>query len=226
MFISHLLQNDQGRQDTMSNEAVNAPTRARKPKARKFYKMEQDFRASSAPGYRIENETRLLFGRRILGPGPEQRGFPIYPEAPRILFDKKLGRPVRDLEQCSDYWLISDRMKAVLEATDAEGFAFVKCEVRLRDGEPGPDYWLCDVVRVLDAVDEMASRLKIYDEAGEKTYSLRGGANLVFKEDVVGSAHVFRMAHLEAAVICDEQIKDACRAAHLRGVALIDTELR
>jgi hypothetical protein len=206
----------------MPDQAVKATKRVRKSKARKFFVMDRDYRASRAPGYRIENKTKLLLGRRTLGPDPGRRGFPNYPEAPRVLFDKKLGRSPRDLEECSDYWLISDRMKAVLEATDAEAFAFVKCEVRLRNGERGPAYWLCDVVRVLDAVDEAASRLKIYDEAGDKTYSLMGGANLVFKVDVVGPAHVFRMAHLEPAVICDQQLKDACRAAGVRGITFRD----
>jgi Protein of unknown function (DUF1629) len=161
-------------------------------------------------------------GRRILGPEPEQRGFPNYPEPPRLLFDKTLGRPPRDLELCSEYWLISDRLKTVLEAVDPAGVAFVRCEVRLRGGEPGPTYWLCDVVRVLDAVDEMASRLGIYDARGRKIYSLAGGASLVFKEDVVGSAHIFRMAYLKPQVIGDQQLKDSCKAAGLKGITFVD----
>jgi hypothetical protein len=77
-------------------------------------------------------------------------------------------------------------------------------------------------VRVLDAVDEMASRLRIYDEQGYKTYSLVGGASLLFKEDVVGSAHVFRIAHAKSWVICDQHIKDSCKAAGLKGISFRD----
>jgi hypothetical protein len=206
----------------MSDQAAKATKRVPKPKARKFYKMGPDFTRGGAPGYVIENKSTLLMGRRVLGPEPGQQGFPNYPEPPRVLFDKKLGRPPRDLELCSEYWLISDRMKTVLEAVDPAGVAFVRCEVRLRGGELGPLYWLCDVVRILDAVDEMASRLRIYDKQGRKTYSLVGGASLVFKEDVVGPAHVFRMAYMEPAVICDQLLKDSCKAAGLKGITFSD----
>jgi len=100
----------------------------------------------------------------------------------------------------------------------------VKCEVRFRNGTAGPAYWLCDVIRVLDAVDEAASRVKIkYDPIyGIKSYSLAGGASLIFKEDVVGSAHVFRVFHLKPAIICDQQLKDACKGAGLKGITFKD----
>jgi hypothetical protein len=82
-----------------------------------------------------------------------------------------------------------------MEAADSEGVKFVKCETRNRDGSVGPGYWLYDVVRVLDAVDEERSSLKIeYDPQRDwKGYSLLGGATLIFKDDVVGSSHIFRM---------------------------------
>ncbi len=66
----------------------------------------------------------------------------------------------------------------------------------------GPGCWLCDVVRVLDALDETRSRLKIrrrgepgYIYSGAKLYDLSGAEELVFKEDIVGDCHAFRMAH-------------------------------
>ena len=112
-------------------------------------------------------------------------------------------------------------MKTVLQTVDPEGVAFLPCEVRLQDGERGPVSWLCDVVRILDAVDEAASRVKIkyLPQYNAKIYQLAGGANLVFREDVVGAAHIFRLAHLKPAVFCDQQIKDACKAAGLKGVS-------
>jgi hypothetical protein len=208
--------------DMAANPAdPSALKRGRQPKARKFYEMDQDLRVRGGPGYILENESVLLQGQRLLSPPPGQRGFPELPEPPRFLFDKKLGHFPRDLEWCHSYWLISDRMKAVLEIVDPEGFAFLRCEVRLSDGEPGPVSWLCDVLRILDAVDEAASRVKIeyLPQYNAKVYQLAGGANLVFREDVVGTAHIFRLAHLRRAVFCDQQIKDACKVAGLRGVS-------
>jgi len=203
----------------MANPA--APIRGRQPKARKFYEMDRDLRVRGRAGYKLENEDVLLQGQRLLSPPAGRRGFPNLTEHPRLLFDERLGHFPRDLESCHSFWLISDRMKTVLQAIDPEGVPFLPCEVRLPDGEPGPLSWLCDVLRILDAVDEVASRVKIkyLPQYNAKTYQLAGGANLVFKEDVVGAAHIFRLAHLKPAVFCDQQIKDACKAAGLKGVS-------
>jgi hypothetical protein len=206
----------------MSRDSFSSHNRKRKPKSRKFFKMGPDVRSRRRAGYRLKNRMTLTQGRSDLGPPIGRRGFRDYPEPPRLVFDHKLGRVPRDLEQCSAYWLISDRMKTVLKSVDPQGFAFVRCEVHLRDGRPGPRYWLCDVVRILDAIDETASRLRIYDEKGDKTYNLMGGANLVFKQDIVARAHVFRMAHLEPSVICDQDLKDACKSAGLKGISFRD----
>ena len=206
----------------MPDEAVKVAKGIRKPKARKFYQVRPDFRSAGLAGFQVENLSRLLLGRLALGPAPGRRGFPSYPEAPRLLFDKKLGRAPRDLEQYHDYWLISDRMKTVLEAVDPDGGAFVRCEVRLRDGEPGPAYWLCDVIRVLDAVDEAASQLMILERAGQKLYAIMGGTKLTFREDAVGSAHVCRLTYSIATVICDQTFKDSCKSAGLKGIAFTD----
>lgn len=191
-------------------------------KRRKFFRMHPDFRLEGRPGYRVENEKTLTGGIGVLGPPLKRRGFPEYPELPRVLFDKKLGRPVRDLEQCSSYWLVSDRMKTVLETVDPEGCALVRCDVRLGDGTPGPLYWLCDVLRVLDALDETNSEVKIYDEPEGKSYDFMGGTRFFFKEDIIGSAHIFRMAYAQLEIICDQQTKDACKVGGLKGIRFRD----
>ena len=118
------------------------PKRGRKLKSRKFYRMGPDLRSGGATGWKLENESLLLQGELALGPPAGRRGFPEYPEPPRFLFDKKLGRLPRDIEQYSYFWAISDPMKRLLEAVDSDGFAFARCEVRLSNGEPGPAYWL------------------------------------------------------------------------------------
>jgi hypothetical protein len=204
----------------MAGDAVRA-ARGRKPKARKFYRMGPDLRVGGAPGCRLENKMVLTGGRPVLV-APAGRGFPNFPEAPRLLIDKKLGRPVRDIELYNAYWLVSDRMKTLLELSDPAAVAFVRCDVHLADGAAGPAYWLCDVVRVLDAVDEARSRLVIDYEEKIKLYRLSRGADLVFNEDVVGAAHLFRMAHMEPVVICDQLLKEACRAASLKGITFKD----
>jgi hypothetical protein len=177
----------------------NKPTR--KPKARKFYDTGPNYRTGGAPPFQIENEKALIWeGLTIFASHPHRRGFPNYPEPPRVLLDKKAHRPIRDLEDCSGYWLISDRAKQLFEGLDPDGFAFVKCEARFTDGDAGPGLWLCDVIRALDAVDEPASRVAIrYESDGKKYSHASDGTSFVFREDVVGNAHIFRLALFRAS---------------------------
>lgn len=209
--------------DPTDRQKVKTRTRREsKPKAHKFYHMSHDFTRGGAPGFELENEETLKQGRRAIGHVPWRPGFPDYPEPPRFLFDKKFGRPPRDLEQYNVYWVVSDHMKSVLETVDPDGVAFLKCDVRLRDGQRGPERWFCDVLRILDAVDEDASTIKIKYEGTRKIYSLLGSPDVVFKEDVVDPAHIFRMAYLEPEIICDDELKRACKAAGLKGILFQD----
>lgn len=205
--------------DVTDGQNIKARTRREsKPKARKFYRMSPDFGRGGAPGFELENETTVNYGRITMGHVPWRPGFPDYPEPPRFLFDKKLGRPPRDVEQFDVYWVVSDRMKTVLEAVDPDGVAFLKCEVLLRDGQKGPERWFFDVLRILDAVDEHASTIKIKYVGTQKIYNLAESPNVVFKEDVVGTAHIFRMTYMEPVIICDDELKNACKSAGLKGI--------
>ncbi|WP_210253748.1 DUF1629 domain-containing protein [Bradyrhizobium sp. S69] len=206
----------------------NPPTerRARKAKARKYYLMSQNFRIGGKAGFEVQNLAALLDGRRVLGSPIGKRGFGKFDEVPKVLVDKSLGRNLRDLEQYHEYWLVSDKLKMTLEAVDPAGVVFVKCNVRNRDGSEGPVYWLCDVVRVRDAVDEGSSRVKVeqrsYQGQPWKGYSLLGGASLIFREEVVGPAHIFRMRYLVPQVICDQELRDACKQSALKGITFQD----
>jgi hypothetical protein len=197
------------------------PERRRiKAKARRFYVVGLA-RFQTAPGWEMENLAVLAGGRHVLIP-PPGRGFVPYPETPRLVIDKSLGRAPADWELFHDYRLVSDRMKSLLEELDLEGVRFVRCETRYRDGRAAPTYWLCDVVRVLDAVDEAKSVLEIeYPTPGRKVYNLRGRSSLVFKEDSVGAAHIFRLLFYPT-IVCDQVAKDACKEAGMKGIGFTD----
>ncbi|UGY16546.1 imm11 family protein [Bradyrhizobium septentrionale] len=197
-----------------------------KTRARKFYLMGPDITKGGGAGFEVQNLAALLCGRRVLGPPVGERGFADFDEPPRVLIAGSLGRPPRDLEMYHEYWLVSDRLKQVLEAVDPAGIACVKCAVRNCDGTDRPDYWLCDVLRVLDAVDEGASRVKIsrrdYEGRPWKGYSLLGGASLIFRGDVVRAAHIFRLQFLTPQIICDQELRDACKKSGLKGIRFRD----
>jgi len=199
------------------NLAMSEATMAKKPrpKRRNFFRMVMTDRRP--PEIVFENKEALQQRWRLLLRG-SKGGFPSLPETARYFIDPP---PAYDFQEVGGYWLVTDRMKRVLEDVDADAFCFTACDVRLAKGKPSSLYWLCDVMRVLDALDEAKSRVEIYmDEFNKKSYSLLvpDGARLIFRDDAVGSTHIFRMAHYEDAIICDDVLKDACKTAGLQGI--------
>lgn len=192
---------------------------------RKFFKLGPDLRGGGkGHGVRIANKDALTTpGLIIFAPPPEKRyGFAKLPEIPRLIHDPRQGKMPRDLEGLAGYWLISERLKQVFESVDRVGFEFVACDFILADGSIGPQYYLCDVVRVLDAVDEGKSKLKIkYEPSGRKRYSFLGGAHLVFQENVVEGVHIFRTPY-SISIFCDNILKEACRSESITGTWFID----
>jgi Protein of unknown function (DUF1629) len=151
-----------------------------------------------------------------------------YPERPHLVHKPATGNRgglIRDFESLFGQWIVSEALKRVLETVDPDGFAFTACDYTLADGSRGPQWYFCGVLRTLDALDEQASRLKIKvgdDWAKGKHYSLAGGACLIFKKDVIGSAHVFRTPY-SSEIFCDRVLRNAIRAAKLKGVKMQDS---
>jgi len=177
-----------------------------------FFQLRPDvLRGGKGHGVVFENEQALLTPPRIIV-RPKAGGFPLLREKPRLVHSPREGVLPEDLEGgMSGYWLVSERLRSVMETVDAGGFAFVETDYRLADGSKGPPLFLCDVVRSLDALDEEASQLniEISDDFEEgKFYGLTGDVRLAFRREVLGSSHVFRLK-LHGGVFCDRTFKDA-----------------
>ncbi|WP_338821842.1 DUF1629 domain-containing protein [Bradyrhizobium septentrionale] len=183
-------------------------------RARKFYIMTCNF-AGKPPDFEVENLAVLRGSAGALAPPKGKRGFPAYPEVPRIVIGKlgKKAAPPTDIEIFHSYWLISDRLKILFEDLDPEAFAFQACEVRLANGSPGPSYWLCDVVRVLEAFGPST-----LDDIRKHPYRafLLVRESLVFNETAVGEAYVFSTPY-SVEIFCDQRLKDACKQAGMKG---------
>jgi hypothetical protein len=191
---------------------------SRKRKTPRLYRITLNFRISRRPGWELENLAALGAGRVLRSPRGERR-FPALAETPRLLIDKSLGRPPVDWEMFHDFWLVSDRMKGVLEAEDREGVAFLKCETRSLKGG-APVYWLCDIIRRLDVIDEEKSIVQVLDEGTDfRRYDGTTISRYVFREEAIGSAHIFRPRFLEQWILCDQTMKDACKAAGVKGLS-------
>ncbi|MCQ3031207.1 DUF1629 domain-containing protein [Pseudomonas syringae] len=190
------------------------------PEKEQFYVLQSDPRGGG-PGtdVEIDNLDALLTPpSRILR--PVNGGFPALQEVPHLVHANKSKRMPRDLEGgFSGYWLVSERLKQVFESIDPDGFEFLACDYTLPDGSNGPPHYLCDVVRMIAALDEEKSTYQVRTghefETGKpfRIMTFLGGAHLAFKKDLVGSAHVFRMAEKKSSVICDRVLYTAIRKA-------------
>lgn len=197
----------------MSVELENEVADDNKPKKGEFYILRPDMRGSRGHGVVFEN------GKALRPPGqglirPPGGGFPALKEIPRLRQSRPLDMP-NDLDASFEgYWLVSAALKKVFEIMDTDGFAFMPVDFILADGSEGPLHYLCDVIREIDALDEVTSRVKIKygDYVNGKFYSLAlaEGASLAFKKSVVGSAHVF-MTPYTSEVFCDRVMHDALR---------------
>jgi hypothetical protein len=206
-------------------------TMTNQPNAGEFFVFGPDLE-SNRPfrGVVFENVQQLLTPPRLIL-RPEDGGFPSLRETPRLVFDPAQGPEPRDLEGgFSGYWLVSERLHDVMISVDPEAFAFVECDIRLADDTRCPRRFLCDVVRVVDAVDEEASKLKIEidDEfVNGKYYATGGGASLAFRREALGDAHVF-LTPYSLFVVCDQAFKAAVHNAgihedpELSGISFID----
>lgn len=184
------------------------------PKVGEFYKLRPDA-CRAGHGVIFENVSALLTPPRVIVK-PRAGGFPPLREMPRLVYYPSEGVPPADLEgDMSGYWLVSERLRKVMEAVDPDAFAFADTDYRLANGSQGGTYFLCDVVRTVDALDEESSELDIVisdDFEGGKYYGMAGNVRLAFKRDVLGSAHVFRLP-FHGGVFCDRVFKEAVEAA-------------
>ncbi|WP_349811172.1 imm11 family protein [Xanthomonas dyei] len=199
------------------------------PRKGEFYILRSDMGGGGrGPGLKLDNPDAVPFSIADSMPG-EDGGLAALKETPRLRYDSRIGDMPDDLESgLTDYWLVSEPLKLILEAADPEGFAFALCDFRLEDGTPGAPHYLCEVVRIIDAIDEEASTVKVLaGYPNGKYYSLVGGAELAFRKDVVGAAHVFRTPHT-ADAFCDRFLRDTLisqgfgKPSKRRGVRLID----
>lgn len=189
-----------------------------KPTPGEFYLMMPDLQHKYS-GAVFANADALKTPPRIIVK-PVGGGFPPFREKPVIQLNKK-GTLPPDLEGgYSGYWLISERLQQVFASVDPDGFAFAECDVWMPDGSKAPTYYLCDVVRTIDALDEENSQLQIEidDEfVNGKFYHIVGGERLAFNKNAIGDAHVFLTPYSGSnSPFCDRVLFDAVHDAGIR----------
>jgi hypothetical protein len=206
--------------------------RGRKPKAPQYYEFDAALNVRP-PFFKLANEARLQeCGSLLAEPGwPDGYArlprhpwrLPDYRESPLLVFDKKFGRPARDVENFGGLWFVTTAMKAFLERVDPEACDYRKCDTVWSSGEAGPEYWLCSVTRLLfgwDVIDlEKTRKMTVVIEPdGFPSYPSTGGYPFIhLKSEAVGSAHLFRIVGFGQAIFCDQTLKDAYKEAGIKG---------
>jgi hypothetical protein len=193
-------------------------------KESRYYQISDDYIHGGAVGWKFVNSRTVqpagVYPFPVWWPGAPWR-VPEFAETPRFLIDRKLGRAPRDLESMDGVFFVSLAMKAVLEAVDPDACAFVRCETVLPSGEPGRETWLCAITRAFArAVDEKAS-VKLFISRGpdgSPIYAMRSDTRLHFIPEIVGNAPLFHIAETPRDIFCDQSVKDACKAAGLKGI--------
>lgn len=178
------------------------------PKQGEFYVISVNY---DAPLHEVDLVNAAVLrpaGRAIIR--PEAGGFPSLAEVPQLR-ESSADHTLNDFQRGFEgYWVISKGLKDVFQAVDPTAFEFVPCEFIRFDGSRGDAFYLCDVVRTLDAIDDEDSEVRIATEGypAGKYYKLAGGARLAFKHNVVGGAHIFG-SPFNGLVVCDRVLRDA-----------------
>lgn len=199
----------------------NAGGKSRGPKQRKFYIMGYPpVEYSSGREFLNQDEVCSGSGSQILrAPSRFQRGFRNYTIRPRFRVGKRFGRKPYDVEPYTDYWLVSDRAKQLFDRISETDFTYLAVDTEFDAGSEPTTYWLCDILPVVDAVDESRSAVKYWiDRDGLKHHETRGRASLAFNENLVGAHSVFRMKTSFTTLICDERFKIEIKQSKLTGL--------
>jgi cold shock CspA family protein len=198
------------------DEGTSSPRRARR-----FYTLHDRIRENGS-GREMLNMKEVCHGSGavILAPPSRfQTGFRDYSVRPRFRVSKRLGGRPYDIESFCGYWLVSEPAKNFLDELNAADFAYLAVDTEFDPGSEPETYWLCDVISIVDALDEPRSEVERRVNGDGSWFHLTGlGASLAFDENLVGSHSVFRMKTSAPTLICDERFKDAFKQSKLTGL--------
>ncbi|MCM2294511.1 DUF1629 domain-containing protein [Allorhizobium sp. BGMRC 0089] len=134
---------------------------------------------------------------------------PPYLEPPRFIIDPRLGNPLRDAEVRDNFLFISGKFKRLIEEIAPNTCEFRACVTEHRNGEPGPEIWLCALVKAFrDSIDMAASKVTLNKMGG---YMFSEEIYLCFKEKEMLDVHLFRIAENSSGFFCDEYFKSKCK---------------
>ena len=183
---------------------------------RQYFALDSDMSLAAKPWYVWENKDEILENWR----GEETQPFAglDLKTVPKFRFDKKSDpRSLRDAYKVFVAMrLVSDRLKELFLEIDPEAFVFAPVEMDYGNfDEPGPQFWLCDMVRLLDCVDESQSDVVYADNVPFKYYLKI--KSMVVDEEKAGNAHAFRLKYSPLIQVVDEFFVERMKEERIKG---------
>lgn len=187
---------------------------------RQYFQLKPDMSLAAKPWYVWVNEEEMRKGvstDRKLPFG----GLPMDPP-PRFYFDKKVAtRKLRDVYTVHvGMKMVSDRLRRLMEEIDPEAFVFAPIDMDYSNfDEPGPRFWLCDVIRFLDCVDEERSVIKYQEGVSFKNYIRLIDVEML--PGVIGGAHIFRLENAKLKLIVDDIFVERMKSEKIKGFSFV-----
>ena len=124
----------------------------------------------------------------------------------------------RDLDVVRGFYIVSDKCRDVMVSIDRMAFEFLECQCFDKKGKRLERRWLCDVVRVVNIVDEDRVQFRIVTGShGERYYIVNAYDDIFFKEHLVDEgAHIFNMRKFCIETVVDETFQNAFKAHGLK----------
>jgi hypothetical protein len=208
-----------------NSSASSGPVNKRKQKKRKFYLL-TIVGSKSVAGWRLVNRDKMANNTQsgsMSVANRFRREFPEYAETPRFHISKRFGSKLRDFEQNGEFWMVSDRAKEVLIRISPKDFKFLAVETIVDEGEEPLVLWLCEVVTILDAVDEARSHVSVTQSGdGFRSHVISGISQLEFNETIVGEHHAFRLLTSPGTIVLDDFFRDTIKREGLSGLSYRD----
>jgi hypothetical protein len=175
---------------------------------------------STASGWELLNKNDFP-GWMPHPPSRFDRGFREYLVRPNFHISARLGRKIHDFELFGEYWMVSDRTRNALLSISDTDFKFLPVDTEVDPGQEPVVLWLCDVIPVLDAVDESCSTVnKIINDMGEPSHQVSAISSLFFDEKTVGFHHAFRLKTAPSKIVCDKVFRLKLQKEKLSGLSL------
>ncbi|SEL58372.1 imm11 family protein [Xaviernesmea oryzae] len=142
---------------------------------------------------------------------------PEFSEAPHFIIDSKLGRPIRDIEYIDGFLFISGKFKVLIEEVAPRTCDFRKCATEYKNGEPGPELWLCSTIKIFrDAINFEKSNV-ILSSIG--SFMILRETYFNFREIEMIDARLFRLAEYSGGFFCTHYFKNKCREKEIKNIS-------